>query len=251
MLARATLPSGPLLFSHYAFMPNHLGYCGGSDSLALLEYGVSGQVDGGLLDLERQFEGAYPYLQLIARTNGVADPLDAGVVEAYWIGNSLTDRVNLGAFYASVQERFRSRTNPREWKWLDAKAPAGARPHHSFHVLEVYPRVGLMRAGVVDQVVGTMHNCLIRWGRVVSVDGAHLVVEAPALRQEGGKLRLSPPRPEVARRQHNGMGFVDAAGEGDWVALHWGWACDGLSSEQQAYLERYTRWHLDLCNQTI
>ena len=242
---------GPLLFSHYAFMPNHLGYCGGSDSLALLEYGVSNQVDQGLIELERQFEGAYPYLQLIARANGLADPLDIRVVEAYWIGNDLLDRVDVGALYASLQERFRPRTDSRDWFWLASKAPAGARPHHSFHVLEVYPRVGLMRSGLVDRLVETMGHCLIRWGRVCTVSGPQLVVEAPALRHESGRLQLTEPRPEMVTRWHAGRGFVDAAHVGDWVALHWGWACDVLTLRQQASLERYTRWHLTLCNQTI
>lgn len=242
---------GPLLFSHYAFMPNHLGYCGGSDSNALLEYGISKQVDQGLIELERQFEGAYPYLQLIARANAVADPFDSRVVEAYWIGNELLDGVDLGVFYASLEERFRPRTTSRGWSWLASKVPAGAKPHHSFHVLDVYPRVGLMRSGAVDRLVETVGHCLIRWGRICAVSGAQLVVAAPALRHESGRLRLTEPRQEVVTRWHGGRGFVDAAREGDWVALHWGWACDILTPRQQAQLERVTRWHLALCNQTI
>ena len=245
-----TLP-GPLLFSRYAFMPNHLGYCGGSDSQALLEYGVSGRADRGLIELERQFEGAYPYLQLIARANGIADPLDARVVEAYWIGSPLLDRVDMEAVHTSLQERFRPRTNPRDWPWLALKAPAGAKPHHSFHVLDVYPRVGLMRSGLADHIVETMRQCLIRWGRVRTASGSQLVVEAPSLRYALGKLQLSEPQPETVTRWHNGRGFVDTAQEGDWVALHWGWACDILTPRQQVSLERYTRWHLALCNQTM
>jgi hypothetical protein len=108
-----------------------------------------------------------------------------------------------------------------------------------------------MRSGMVDQVVETMHNCLIRWGRVVTVAGPHLVVEAPTLRHESGKLYLTAPRPETVNRWHDGRGFVDAAREGDWVALHWGWACDVLTAPQQAHLERLTRWHVEMCNQTI
>jgi hypothetical protein len=65
---------GPLLFARYAFRPNELGYCGGEDERALFQYTVEQTVDGGLVQLERQFEGAYPYLQLIARANAIADP---------------------------------------------------------------------------------------------------------------------------------------------------------------------------------
>lgn len=243
--------AGPLLFLRYAYMPNRLGYCGAEDNQALLDYGLAGQVDGGLLELERQFEGAYPYLQLIARANDIADPLDRRVVDAYWIGNRLLDRVDMGDLQASIGERFRERTRPAEWPWLAAKAGGGARPHHSFHVLEIYPRIGLMRSGAADHVLQTLEQCRIRWGRVRAVMGPELLVSVEPLVLRQGKLALGEPVLEQARRWVDGRGFVDAAREGDWVAIHWGWACDLLSEQRRASLERYTRWHLHLCNETL
>ncbi len=47
-----------------------------------------------------------PYLQLIARSNDIADPFDARVVEAYWIGNELLDGVEVRQLYDSLVERF-------------------------------------------------------------------------------------------------------------------------------------------------
>jgi len=38
---------------------------------------------------------------------------------------------------------------------------------------------------------------------------------------------------------------------GDWLSIHWGWACDVLDEVQVRALERYTRHHLTLANQTI
>ncbi len=242
---------GPQLFLRYAFRPNLLGYCGGEDNAALLDYGLEGRVDEGLVELERQFDGAYPYLQLIARANGIADPLDARVVEAYWVGNRLLDRVDLGALHQSVEERFKSRTKPKEWRWLAEKLPAGARPHHSFHVLEIYPRIGLMRSGVVAHLLETMEQCRIRWGRVVAIAGAELIVEVRPLELHGGKLQLGEPQRQTTSRWIDGRGFVDSVRLGDWVSIHWGWACDTLTAGQQANLERYTRWHLRLFNQTV
>jgi len=84
---------GTLRFIRYAFMPNRLRYCGGDDNRTLFEYGVEGASDGGLQPLLRKFSGALPYLQLIARANGLSDPFDARVVEAYWIGNELLEGV--------------------------------------------------------------------------------------------------------------------------------------------------------------
>ncbi|TET95492.1 MAG: hypothetical protein E3J29_06795, partial [Dehalococcoidia bacterium] len=123
---------GPQLFLRYAFKPNSLGYCGGDDNRALLEYGLDGRVDRGLVELECQFDGALPYLQLIGRANGIADPLDSRVVEAYWIGNRLLDRVDMGSLFRSLEERLRGRDRAKEWCGLVSRVPAGAPPPHSF-----------------------------------------------------------------------------------------------------------------------
>src|SRR4051794_6295545 len=77
----STVP-GPLLFAKYAYPPNSLGYCGPRDSASLLGYGSERVVDDGLRQLARGFEAAYPYLELIARASGIADPFDRRVVEA-------------------------------------------------------------------------------------------------------------------------------------------------------------------------
>jgi ABC-type polar amino acid transport system ATPase subunit len=50
-----------------------------------------------LLEVTRvvqQFEGAWPYLEVIGGLAGL-DPLDARVVEAYWIGNGLIDGIDV------------------------------------------------------------------------------------------------------------------------------------------------------------
>jgi hypothetical protein len=242
---------GPQLFLRYAFAPNHLGLCGGDDNSALFEYGVTGCIDGGLINLARQFEGAYPYLQLIAQANAVEDPLDARVVEAYWIGNSLLDRVDMWTLGTSLTQRFKPRLNEREWRWLADKPLAGAKPHHSMHVLEVYPRIGLMRSGAVDALVHNIDRCCIRWGKVQEAAGANLIVQARPMVLERGKLALGPPRLESVTRWVDGRGFVDDLVAGEWVAIHWGWACDRLLPHQRANLERYTRRHIAICNATF
>lgn len=246
-----TVP-GPLLFARYAFRPNELGFCGGDDDLALFQYTTSGVVDGGLLQLERQFEGAYPYLQLIARANNIADPLDAQVVDAYWVGNSLLDNVDMGLLFDSMKTRFKARTKPGDWNWLVTKIPAGARPHHSFHVFEIYPRAGFMKSGAVtSHLFHTMEQCRIRWGQVTAVDGANLVVNVQPLVLRDGTLELATSQSETVQRWIDGKGFVDDVSPGQWVSIHWGWACDRLTAAQVANLERYTRHQVALCNQTM
>jgi hypothetical protein len=237
---------GTLRFIRYAFMPNRLRYCGGDDNRTLFEYGLEGVSDGGLQPLLRKFNGALPYLQLIARANGLADPFDARVVEAYWIGNELLEGVEARQLYASLQERFSSQLTARTRDLVLGKAPAGAHPHHSFHVLDVYSRVGEL-----DATLGVLDSCRIGWGRVLSVAGAELTVERPPLVLAAGKLALAEPRVETLVRQVDGHGFVDQATPGDWVSTHWSWACEVLTERQRSNLERYTRHHLAIANQTL
>ena len=70
--------SGTTRFVRYAFMPNRLRYCGGDDNRTILEYAVADTREAPLDRLLRKFTGALPYLALIARRNGIADP---GIME--------------------------------------------------------------------------------------------------------------------------------------------------------------------------
>jgi hypothetical protein len=246
MTLELTQLDGTLRFIRYAFMPNRLRYCGGDDNRTLFQYGVEGVTDGGLQPLLRKFSGALPYLQLIARANGLPDPFDPRVVEAYWIGNELLDGVEARQLYASLQERFATQLTARTRELVLGKAPAGAHPHHSFHVLDVYSRVGEL-----DATLGVLDDCRIGWGRVVSVEAAELVVERQPLVLEAGKLALGEPRVQRLLRQVDGHGFVDRATPADWVSTHWSWACEVLDARQKHNLERYTRHHLAIANQTL
>lgn len=244
--ARLPVP-GPVLFGRYAFGPNRLGYCGTDDHAALLGHAAA-QDDGELRRLARTFEGAYPYLELIARASGVEDALDQRVVEAYWLGNDLTAAVRPSNLHRSLVERFRPRVSRETWRWLEASVPAGARPVHAFHVLDVFPRIGLLRGEEVDDVLTVIDSCRIRWGRVASVQDGTLAVDTPALQLVEGKLRIGPSRREVVERWVDGVGFVADVQAGDMVSLHWGWACDRLTPRQLANLVAWTKFELVVAN---
>jgi hypothetical protein len=247
MMAPAAVPfEGTLRFVRYGFMPNLLRYCGGDDNRALLDYGAAGVTDRGLRDLLGRFTGALPYLKLIANANGIADSFDARVVEAYWLGNELLEGVEVRALYDAILERFGRQLHGRTRALVLGKAPAGAHPHHSFHVLDVHSRVGDLPA-----TIETLESCRVSWGRVLTVDRGELVVERQPLTLRGGKLMLDAPRRERVLRQVDGRGFADGAQAGDWVSLHWGWVCEVLTERQRANLERYTRHHLAIANQTL
>ena len=101
-----SLVPGPVLFARYAYPPNALGYCGPGDPATLLGMASEGVDLAGLSQKAAQFEGAWPYLELIAGCNGISEPLDRRVVEAYWTGNELVTRVPTSALIASLDDRF-------------------------------------------------------------------------------------------------------------------------------------------------
>jgi hypothetical protein len=242
---------GPIRFARYAFGPNQLGYCGPDEAGELFAQATLGHDLRKLRELAGQFEGAYPYLCLIARSNGVRDPLDAAVVEAYWLGGALLGSVRPRDFGDNLDARFRPRLGADGWHWLGSKPELGAVPNHAFHVLDVFPRVGMLRTGEVDRALEVMDSCRIRWGRVLERDGDSLVVSAVPLEMLDGRLRLGPPRVERVRGWIDGTGFVDEVTAGDVVSIHWDWACERLDARRLAALRSVTRAELEIANQTI
>ena len=87
---------------------------------------MAGVVDRGLVRLAQAFAGAWPYLELIAAGCGIGDPLDRRVVEAYWVGNDLLDKVPVTEIGDSMQDRFRHRTG-RNFPFLAEGVQAGSR----------------------------------------------------------------------------------------------------------------------------
>jgi len=242
---------GPTLFVRYAFPPNYHGACGPPDSQALFQYGASHVVDNGVRELARQFAGAWPYLELIASATGVGDPLDRRVVEAYWVGNTLLDRVGVRPLGNSMEDRFRSKTGLQFGRLTEAVL-AGGMPHHSYHVFCVYPWVGLLGDDRrYEQALMVLDRCRIRWGQVRQVRADQLIVESQPLLFEDGRLLLGSPVQETVERTLGGVGLVSEFHVGDWVSMHWEWVCDRLGTRQLAALRHYTRLHLDVVNDRL
>jgi len=237
-----------VLFARYAFPPNSHGYCGPADHEAFFEYGVSGS-DDGLRALARRFEGAWPYLELIAGATGLPDPLDRRVVEAYWVGSPRLDLVSARAVGNSVEERFRAITGG-DFSALTESVLAGGVPHHSFAVFCIYPWTGLLQQGrMPEHALSVLDRCRIRWGKVLGTHGDQVVVESSPLTWDGHQLGLGPAATETAVRSIDGVGMLAEVTAGDWVSLHWEWVCDRLSAGQVRLLREYTLRHLRIVNE--
>lgn len=237
---------GALLFARYAYPPNALGLCGADAPGTLLEYGDAHEADGGLAELARTFEGAWPYLALIAEANRIEDPLDRRVVEAYWVGNELLAHVPPVALARHVDERFRGRLG-RAGEGVAALAAAGGVPHHCFHVFAVYPWLGLLRSGVVEEPLRVLDQCRTTPALVLAVEDERADVLAEPLLWEGGLLRLGAPETRRVRWSEDGRAFVRPR-PGDLVSLHWDFACDVLTAATAARLSAVTRYVLAAVN---
>lgn len=235
---------GLLLFARFAFMPNRLGYCGADVNAELLAYLKEGAADARLRRHLQTFAGALPYLRLIAESNGIPDPFDRRVVEAYWIGNDLLETVDWTRYARHLHDLLRGRVRPSVMELLASKPQEGARAHHAFHVLEVSARLGLPGGDA------SLDHCRIGWGAVTAVEPGALVVSACPIVTRDGRLALGEARPTRVLRAIGDDRFLDGASSGDLVAFHWGWACVRLTPAQAAALERYTRGMLALANQT-
>jgi hypothetical protein len=263
-LLTAAVP-GPILFARFAYPPNRLGLCGPDAGLTLpdrLRDGRSGgsfdgrpdhgmpdaQPDPELRRIAAAFEGAWPYLELIAAENDRRDPLDGEVVEAYWLGNDLLRRVRPQARFDDLEKRFRPRTAPRAWPWLADKAGGASVVHHSFHVIEVLPRIGLIRGGLPPALLGVLESCLIRPARVESIGGDAMRVAIPTLRLQDGRLELGPA---TSLAVDVDGGFGDALEPGDDVAVHWGRICGRISAGQARRLRAITERNIAVANETL
>jgi uncharacterized protein DUF6390 len=231
--------AGALLFARYAYPPNALGLCGADSPGTLLEYGDAGESDGGLAELARTFEGAWPYLTLIADANRIEDPLDQRVVEAYWVGNELLAHVRPAKLARHVRERFRGRLGSAGER-IPSIVAAGAVPHHCFHVFALYPWLGLLRSGIVDEPLHVLDQCRTTPALVLSIEGESAEVLAEPLLWNDGKLRLGAPEPRRVRWRDNGRAFARPR-PGELVSLHWDFVCDVVTTEAAARLAAVTR----------
>ncbi len=246
---RPSPPAGDVLFARYAYPPNQLGYCGPGDGRELLEL-AAGVGDDDVAARAPRFDGAWPYLEVIASSTGIDDPLDPRVVEAYWLGSDLLDAVDARAFADMARRAFAGQVGA-EWHCLDPSQPVPPTPHHSFHVLAIYPWMGLLRSGRGGPALTVLDRCRIRWGQIVTVGREHVEVRSQPLTWDGQVLGLGEEQVETARWADAGRSLSAPVAPGEWVSLHWDWVCDRLTPTQLDHLRHFTARQLDLTNRTV
>jgi hypothetical protein len=232
---------GAEMFARYAYAPNQLGYCGPPDSTGLL--------NGTRHDIERaaqQFTGVWPYLQVLSRMTGIADPLDHRLVESYWLGGGLGAKLNPYAFTDALLAVIGPQAG-HYWSHLGSQIANEAAANHCFHVFGVYPWSRLLNRGMDHHPLSVLESCRISWGTVLSTDTVTAIVSCRTLRWDGRALSLSP---ESTKRVDVEDGVAPVS-EGDLVAVHWGRICDRLTPEKVARLKDSTDHQLLVTNRRL
>lgn len=234
--------------SRYAFGPNRLHYCGPDRNSQMLEQIKDDVVDVELMEILSKFETLYPYLCHIAEANHINNPLDDRVVEAYWIGNTLLDRVDRHVFYRHLVEnlRLKDKLGSKSFSVIEDKISYGALPHHSFHVFDVWKRNGDSEHTLED-----MDQCRVSWGEIIRIGGPFIEAKVAPLMFECNTLVFGAPVVRSYVRQLESDYEIEQLKPGDHISIHWGVICEKLTLRQVANLRKYTLHHLALANQTL
>jgi len=235
--------------ARYALYPNMLGQCGpkGSDKERLYQYlTTTTKVDDHQArKLLEQFPAASTYMKLIAASNDIPDWLDPRVVEAYWIGSNLLDRVRVQDLKIVVSS-FGGEIMPEEAAVaLAIRIPYDAVPHHSFHVF-----IGSSADGKTGSVGNPEEFCRIGWGEVKLVSGRKVKILARSLVGRGGQYGLELSR-ELPREIARDPAILPRLHPGEFITFHWGRAVETITLEQARRLEHYTEATLAACRRMI
>jgi hypothetical protein len=236
---------GAEMFARYAYAPNALGYCGPPLGATLRD----GSVDD-VRTAATKFSGAWPYLRVLSKMTGVADPLDYRLVESYWLGGGLGADLDPAGFVDELLAIIGPQAG-RYWSHLDADLVCEAAANHCFHVFAVYPWSRLLGRGLDEHPLSVLDNCRITWGTVLSREADEIEVSCRELTLDGQRLDLSQPSTRRLQVWVDGYSAVPDVAVGDDVAVHWGRLCGRLAAEQISALAEATHRQLKVTNQRL
>ncbi|MFZ1179794.1 MAG: DUF6390 family protein [Mycobacterium sp.] len=239
---------GAEMFARYAYAPNALGYCGPPLGATLR--------DGSVDEVRRaatRFSGAWPYLRVLSKLTGIADPLDYRLVDSYWLGGGVGAEVDPQDFFDALLAIIGPQAG-HYWSHLTADLACEAAGNHCFHVFGVYPWtrfLGPGNRGIDEHPLSVLDNCRITSATVLSRSGDRVEVLCQRLVWDGQALGLSEPSACVLDVWADGYSAVPDVVGGDRVAVHWGRLCGRLSPQQARALADSTDRQLRVTSQRL
>lgn len=236
--------------SRYSFGPNRLHYCGPDANKELQTLIESGESNIGLSVLLKQFKTLFPYLRKIAEANGIADPFDGRVVEAYWLGNELLERLDKNTLYHFLVDdlKIRDKLKTEELNWLEEKIKLGAVPHHSFHVFNIWQQTG---HNDLLSDMERMDECRISSGIVTALNGPEIIVSTEPLIYTSGRFALGGGVNKSLTRQLEAEYDIEQIKPGQIVSIHWSVPCEVITPKQAETLKKYTLKNIAFANLTL
>ncbi len=217
----------------YSIKPHLLGLCGPKEkeSRQILTDFLLGKKtnEQEIINLYKQFKSVIAYLGLIAECNGIKNPFDEKVVEAYWIGNDLLKKVPHQKLEQAVSELLQRKV----------EFPKGVLAHHSFHVLFVG---SLKNIAPIEKLIP---HCVINYGVVKQKGLEYLIVQTKPLIIDAGKIKLGNL---VLQKIDFNPQILPKVELGDIVSYHWSAACEILSRKQAKNLKKYLKRNINAYN---
>lgn len=178
----------------------------------------------------------FPYLELIARFNFL-DPFDEKVVEGYFIGNELINKVSpMATFKATETILKRKKLSEKKIKKILLDLEEKMIPYHNFYVLAILPRIEK-----ISHLLSLLDLCRVIPAEVVARKKEGIEVKYYPLIAKGEKLEIGKiskktmALPLIAKADFK---------KGDIVALHWNNVCIRLDDDQKEALQKYTQYSL-------
>ncbi len=222
----------------YAFVPNELGYCGARNFNELFKRFISSPSEKLKVEVKkalRSFTALYSYLSLISEYAS-KDVFDESVVEAYWLGNSLLEKIPVQAVKELISEKFvvlPSKIRKEKASFLARKVYI----HHSFHVLFIQ-----FLTPKLKPLLTNMDKCIVKWGKILEIKNDKLRVKSVSLLYEGAELKLKENYFFIKK------GFIEEPYKGMLISIHWENAIEEISRAQAKEVEKYLLANISLAN---
>lgn len=230
----------------YSYPPARLKFCGRQKNTPQI---LSRYASGEKIPLKKikeifeNFEASYPYYQLIAQSNQIKNPLNYKVIEAYWLGNKLLDKIKPPDLKKLILTQFSQKglLNSKIAKQKADSLPKNALPHHSFHVLIL----GSI-TGKVKFTTALRNICCINHGQIIEIKKNKLKITYQPLKNKNNQFFLGKITTKEIIWDKN---FIPQIKKRDTVSFHWDQACQILNQREIKNLSKYTLLNIKAANE--
>lgn len=227
-------------------------YCGpkeAKDRKIINDYLAGKPISVKTLDqVLKKFIAAYNYQEVIAKKNGLK-PMDTRVIEAYWIGNKLLEKVSRADLQKMIREKFvgPGMLSKEKADRLIKNLPTGAVAHHTFHVFYL---------GAVTDVIELkgklLDICRPAWGKIIALkdNGARkdsqLTISYWPIAIKNNQLSISK-RTKIIKIIWRKI-ILPQAKIGQTISFHWHLAGQVLTPDKVRNLRKYTLKNIKAVN---